>query len=52
MEVIWCQNFTLIVSTVTFSYELYFSLKVAHWITLFELFYLSCKESVLNSCGF
>jgi hypothetical protein len=46
LEVNWCQKFTLIVSVVTFSYELCFVHGVARWIALSELFYLSCKHMI------
>jgi hypothetical protein len=44
LEVNWCQNFTLIVSAVTFSYKLYFSPEVARWKSLSEFFYLRCRD--------
>jgi hypothetical protein len=46
LEVNWCQNFTLAVFTITFSYELCFVPRVACWISLSELFYLRCRYIV------
>jgi hypothetical protein len=46
LEVNWCQNFTLTVLAVTFSYELCFVNHLAHWIALSELFYLRCRDKV------
>jgi hypothetical protein len=56
LEVNLGQNFTLIILVVTFSYELYFSLGIAHWISFFEFFYLSCRDimylGTIYFCGF
>jgi hypothetical protein len=41
-----CQNFTLTVSTVIFSYELCFAPGIVYWISLSKLFYLSCTDIV------
>jgi len=49
LEVNLFQNFTLTVLDVTFSYKLYFVPWIAHWITLFELFYLRCRDKVYIS---
>jgi hypothetical protein len=43
MEVNLCQNFTLTILAVTFSYKLCFMLGIAHWIVLSEFFYLRCR---------
>jgi hypothetical protein len=47
LEVNWCQNFTLTVLVVTFSYELCFAPRVAHWIALFDH---SKSNSTLQLC--
>jgi hypothetical protein len=56
LEVNWCQNFTLTVFSCNFLIRALFCARVAHWIALSELFYLSCKDKVylgtLFSVGF
>jgi hypothetical protein len=44
LEVIWCKKFTLTVLVVTFSYKICFAPRVAHWISLSDLFYLSYRD--------
>jgi hypothetical protein len=46
LEVNWCQNFTLIVLALTFSYELSFASEIAHWKYISKLFYLRCRDMV------
>jgi hypothetical protein len=46
LEVNWCQNFTLTVSTITFSYNLCFASGVARWKALSEFFYLNRRDNV------
>jgi hypothetical protein len=56
LEVNWCQNFTLTVLVVTFSYELCFAPRVAHWIALSEVILFKLQRQVylgtLYSHGF
>jgi hypothetical protein len=44
MEVNWCQHSILTVSTVTFSYRLYFVPRVARWKFIFKLFKLIYRD--------
>jgi hypothetical protein len=46
LKVNWCQNFSLDVLVVTFSYKLCFAPGIAHCIVLFDLFYLSSRDIV------
>jgi hypothetical protein len=46
LEVIWCQNFTLTILVVTFSYKLCFVNILARWKVLLELFDLIWRKKI------
>jgi hypothetical protein len=46
MKVNQCQNFTLTVLAVTFSYTLYFAFEITNWIDISNLFYLRYRDTI------